>query len=33
MAYKYEDLLQRARAQIPEVELKKERLELPRLRF
>ena len=29
--YNYDDLLKRARAEIPEVTLKKERLELPRL--
>ncbi len=31
MSYSYDELLKRARAQIPEVTLKKERLELPRL--
>jgi translation initiation factor 2 subunit 2 len=29
--YNYDDLLKRARAQVPEVTLKKERLELPRI--
>lgn len=31
MTYDYNELLKRARAQVPEVTLKKERLELPRL--
>jgi len=31
MNYNYDDLLKRAREQVPEVTLKKERLELPRL--
>ncbi len=31
MNYNYDDLLKRARSEIPEVTLKKERLELPRL--
>ncbi len=31
MKYDYEELLKKARSQIPEVSLKKERLELPRL--
>jgi translation initiation factor 2 subunit 2 len=31
MAYNYEELLKRARSQIPEVYSKKERLEIPRL--
>lgn len=31
MNYNYDDLLKRARAQVPEVTLKKERLELPRI--
>ncbi len=31
MNYNYDDLLKRARTQVPEVTLKKERLELPRL--
>ncbi|HDN05698.1 translation initiation factor IF-2 subunit beta [Candidatus Bathyarchaeota archaeon] len=31
MKYKYEELLKRARSQIPETALKRERLELPRL--
>ncbi len=31
MDYNYDDLLKRARAQAPEVTIKKERLELPRL--
>ena len=31
MNYNYDELLKRARAQVPEVTLKKERLELPRL--
>jgi len=31
MKYKYEELLKRARSQIPETTLKRERLELPRL--
>ena len=31
MDYNYDDLLRRAEAQVPEVTLKKERLELPRL--
>ena len=31
MDYNYNDLLKRARAQVPEVTLKKERLEMPRL--
>ncbi len=31
MSYSYDELLKRARAQIPEVTLKKERLELPKL--
>jgi translation initiation factor 2 subunit 2 len=33
MDYNYEELLQRARAQIPEVTVKDERLELPNLLF
>lgn len=33
MAYNYENLLKRARSQIPEVATKQERLELPRLRM
>jgi translation initiation factor 2 subunit 2 len=33
MAYDYDELLKRARSQIPEVAVKKERLELPRLRM
>ncbi len=33
MKYDYEELLKRARAQIPEVTLKQERLELPRLQY
>jgi translation initiation factor 2 subunit 2 len=33
MKYDYEELLKRARSQIPEVTLKHERLELPRLRY
>jgi translation initiation factor 2 subunit 2 len=33
MAYNYDELLKRARSQIPEVAIKKERLELPRLRM
>ena len=33
MAYDYNELLKRARSQIPEVAVKKERLELPRLRM
>lgn len=32
MSYNYDELLKRARAQVPEVTLKKERLELPMLR-
>jgi translation initiation factor 2 subunit 2 len=32
MTYDYEELLKRARSQIPEVSVKRERLELPRLR-
>jgi translation initiation factor 2 subunit 2 len=32
MGYDYETLLKRARSQIPEVSLKQERLEIPRLR-
>ncbi|MCK4434194.1 translation initiation factor IF-2 subunit beta, partial [Candidatus Bathyarchaeota archaeon] len=31
MAYDYEELLRRARLQIPEVASKRERLELPRI--
>lgn len=31
MNYNYDDLLKKARAEVPEVTLKKERLELPRL--
>jgi translation initiation factor 2 subunit 2 len=31
MSYDYDELLKRARSQVPEVTLKKERLELPRL--
>jgi translation initiation factor 2 subunit 2 len=31
LTYNYDELLKRARAQVPEVTLKKERLELPRL--
>jgi len=31
MTYNYEELLKRARAQIPEISSKKERLEIPRL--
>lgn len=31
MNYDYDELLKRARAQVPEITLKKERLELPRL--
>jgi translation initiation factor 2 subunit 2 len=31
MTYNYDELLKRARAQVPEVTIKKERLELPRL--
>jgi translation initiation factor 2 subunit 2 len=33
MAYDYEELLKRARSQIPELTSKRERLELPRLHF
>jgi translation initiation factor 2 subunit 2 len=33
MAYNYEDLLKRARSQIPEIAAKQERLEVPRLRM
>lgn len=33
MAYNYENLLKRARSQVPEVATKQERLELPRLRM
>jgi len=33
MAYNYDNLLKRARSQIPEVATKQERLELPRLRM
>lgn len=33
MSYNYDDLLKRARSQIPEVAAKRERLELPRLRM
>lgn len=33
MKYNYEELLKRARSQIPEVTSKRERLELPRLHF
>jgi len=33
MKYDYEELLKRARSQIPEVFLKQERLELPRLHY
>jgi translation initiation factor 2 subunit 2 len=33
MKYDYEELLKRARAQIPEATLKQERLELPRLQY
>lgn len=33
MSYNYEDLLAKARSQIPEVAVKRERLELPRLRM
>jgi translation initiation factor 2 subunit 2 len=32
LSYNYDELLKRARAQVPEVTLKKERLELPMLR-
>ncbi len=33
MGYNYEDLLKRARSQIPEIAMKQERLEVPRLRM
>jgi len=33
MGYNYEDLLKRARSQIPEIATKQERLEVPRLRM
>lgn len=33
MSYSYDELLKRARSQIPEVTVKRERLELPRLRM
>jgi len=33
MSYSYDELLKRARSQIPEVTAKRERLELPRLRM
>jgi translation initiation factor 2 subunit 2 len=33
MSYNYDDLLARARSQIPEVAIKQERMELPRLRM
>lgn len=33
MGYNYEDLLKRARSQIPEIAAKQERLEVPRLRM
>ena len=33
MGYNYEDLLKRARSQIPEIAIKQERLEVPRLRM
>jgi translation initiation factor 2 subunit 2 len=33
MAYDYEELLKRARSQLPEVGVKSERLELPRLHY
>ena len=33
MGYNYEDLLKRARSQIPEIVTKQERLEVPRLRM
>jgi translation initiation factor 2 subunit 2 len=33
MGYNYEELLKRARSQIPEIAMKQERLEVPRLRM
>ncbi|MEM3640856.1 MAG: translation initiation factor IF-2 subunit beta [Candidatus Bathyarchaeia archaeon] len=33
MKYEYEELLKRARSQIPEVSLKRERLEIPKIRY